>query len=242
MSIRALAWAWTVDAAPTAKFVLIALADHADEAGVCWPSIARLRSHTCLSERAIRGALRDLENAGMIITEVRDGGPSRYRLTFSGGVLPRQEMPGSEENTPAPDAGVVMGTPAGDAGEGGTTCRGGRHLLPGTPAPAAPEPSRTIIEPSVKRQSARGTRLPTDWWPSSADQEFARTLSVDPVITADSFRDYWHSRPGAGGVKLDWSATWRNWCRTDAKRAPQNRQTASKLDWIDTDPIFRRTA
>ena len=122
MSIRALAWAWTVDAAPTAKFVLIALADHADEAGVCWPSIARLRSHTCLSERAIRGALRDLENAGMIITEVRDGGPSRYRLTFSGGVLPRQEMPGRG---------------ARRAGGGGTCCRGPRHLLP----PNRQEPS-----------------------------------------------------------------------------------------------------
>lgn len=27
------------------------------------------------------------------------------------------------------------------------------------------------------------------------------------------FVDYWRARPGAGGTKLDWVATWRNWMR-----------------------------
>lgn len=35
---------------------------------------------------------------------------------------------------------------------------------------------------------------------------------------AESFRDYWHAAPGQKGVKLDWSATWRNWIRTEAQR------------------------
>ena len=62
MSLRATVWAWTVETAPTAKFVLVALADHADEAGLCWPSLARLRTFTRLSERAIRHAIRQLES------------------------------------------------------------------------------------------------------------------------------------------------------------------------------------
>jgi hypothetical protein len=37
---------------------------------------------------------------------------------------------------------------------------------------------------------------------------------------ADRFRDFWHAKPGQGGVKLDWTATWRNWCREDARRRP----------------------
>ncbi len=27
------------------------------------------------------------------------------------------------------------------------------------------------------------------------------------------FTDYWHAAPGQRGVKLDWFATFRNWCR-----------------------------
>jgi hypothetical protein len=38
MSIRAMNWAWDVLLPPTAKLVLLALADIADDAGSCWPS------------------------------------------------------------------------------------------------------------------------------------------------------------------------------------------------------------
>lgn len=63
----------------------------------------------------------------------------------------------------------------------------------------------------------RGTRLPADWKPSLEAAKFARDLGIDVTATADTFRDYWISRAGAGGVKLDWLATWRNWCRTTAE-------------------------
>lgn len=32
------------------------------------------------------------------------------------------------------------------------------------------------------------------------------------------FRDHWIAKPGADALKLDWSATWRNWCRRTASR------------------------
>jgi hypothetical protein len=64
----------------------------------------------------------------------------------------------------------------------------------------------------------RGTRLPSDWKPTLEAAKFARDLGLDVGAVADTFRDYWISRAGAGGVKLDWLATWRNWCRTTAER------------------------
>lgn len=42
------------------------------------------------------------------------------------------------------------------------------------------------------------------------------TLRLDvAVINTEmaKFCDYWNSMPGQKGVKLDWPATWRNWCR-----------------------------
>lgn len=72
-----------------------------------------------------------------------------------------------------------------------------------------------FAKPSPPR---RGTRLPADWKPTLEAAKFARELGLDVVAVADQFRDYWIARAGSGGVKLDWLATWRNWCRETAAR------------------------
>lgn len=64
--------------------------------------------------------------------------------------------------------------------------------------------------------AARGTRLPADWelpddWRAWAEGERA---DLDPDVVADSFRDFWVSKPGKDGRKCDWQATWRNWVRS----------------------------
>ena len=210
MSIRATKWAWLVQTAPTAKSVLVALADHADETGLCWPSLARLRLFTCLSERAIRNALRDLEVGGLMVTDQREGMISRYTLRIGSALPPRHLVPGSDD---------------------------------ATPAPAAPEPPRTIIEPSVNPQEValraprakaapKGHRLPEDWAPSRDDRAFAEEKGLDPNEVAAEFRDYWTGVPGAKGMKLDWNATFRNSVRMQAKRRQTRREPESKLAWV----------
>jgi hypothetical protein len=74
---------------------------------------------------------------------------------------------------------------------------------------------RTAAEPKM----VRGSRLPADWQPTDADADFARSILnySGARIEADKFRDYWCARPGTGGVKLDWAATWRNWVRRAAE-------------------------
>jgi hypothetical protein len=66
---------------------------------------------------------------------------------------------------------------------------------------------------------SRGTRLPDDWAPDGDDLTFGLTHlgreHIGPVF--DKFRDYWVAKAGAGGVKADWSATWRNWVRREAE-------------------------
>ena len=67
---------------------------------------------------------------------------------------------------------------------------------------------------SPKTRQARGTRLPDDWRPEPADLYFATERGFTPDQTrelAAGFCDYWWAKPD--GVKLDWSATWRNWVR-----------------------------
>jgi hypothetical protein len=50
------------------------------------------------------------------------------------------------------------------------------------------------------------------------DQDFDQALIMRE---AAKFPDYWAGISGAKGVKLDWSATWRNWIRTAAQRTQQ---------------------
>lgn len=102
-----------------------------------------------------------------------------------------------------------------------------------TPPPPSPQvPLREISNPSSPPSSAsppslrsglrtRGSRLPADWLPSESDLAFAEPL-LGPRVREEAakFRDYWSARADAGAVKLDWPATWRNWCRKAANDHP----------------------
>src|SRR5262249_4644926 len=60
---------------------------------------------------------------------------------------------------------------------------------------------------------ARATRLPDDWRPNAEDLAYAKQQGLtehEALREAEKFRNYWHAKPG--GTKLDWAATWRNWC------------------------------
>lgn len=74
-------------------------------------------------------------------------------------------------------------------------------------------------KPPKRKASPRGARLQPDWelpdaWRQWTQVNFAHA-SADLVATeADKFRDYWIAKSGQQAAKLDWEATWRNWCRT----------------------------
>lgn len=73
---------------------------------------------------------------------------------------------------------------------------------------------------------SKGTRLPPDWMPSEDDIQAARNITLTEQEISrerDNFRDFWISKAGSGATKLDWSATWRVWCRrvVASRRGPQ---------------------
>jgi uncharacterized protein YdaU (DUF1376 family) len=92
-----------------------------------------------------------------------------------------------------------------------------------------PEPTT-----APKVRSGRGSRLPNDWAPMSDGWEFARSLGIAAEAIeneAGRFIDYWRSQPGQKGVKTDWPATWRNWCRKAAENVkPNGAQSFSARD------------
>ena len=71
-------------------------------------------------------------------------------------------------------------------------------------------------------RTALATRLPASFEP---DFTFAIAQGIQNTLEeAEKFRDYWNAQPGVKGRKLDWQATWRNWCRNSKQSAPRQQQ------------------
>jgi hypothetical protein len=84
----------------------------------------------------------------------------------------------------------------------------------------------------------RGHRLPEGWFPEQLDWATAlgRLGDVRARGELEKFRDHWKQQAGARGVKLDWSAAWRNWVRRAAEYGGQNgkaTRTGSVIDAWD---------
>jgi DNA-binding transcriptional MocR family regulator len=111
MAIAAIEWAFTqrLDN-PTAKLVLLALADHADSNGLCWPSISRIEQRTGLSRSSVIRALADLEERRLIARTRRGPTSNSYTLP-SVTVTPEKCQPdtsGSVTVTPKPSVEPSM--------------------------------------------------------------------------------------------------------------------------------------
>lgn len=83
MSVHISSQVWTLDMQSGKKLVLLALADMANDEGICWPSIQSLCKRTGLSERAIQLHLRELQAAGLLGREERYKQSTIYHLTIA---------------------------------------------------------------------------------------------------------------------------------------------------------------
>lgn len=118
------------------RFVMLALADFANDDGECWPSMATIAAKVCMSERGVRLILRRLESVGWMKTEVGGGrhGCSKYRLNPEPRSPIIDEKPGTTfPPEPRSPRNVDVNT---------------RNVDVENPEPRSPEPSRTIKEPS----------------------------------------------------------------------------------------------
>lgn len=101
MSVRAMTWAWDQRMeSPPRKLVLLALADHADDRGRCWPTIDQVAAKAELSPRTVRRYLSELERMGLVRRQRRrrkDGTLGTYayglsmRTSSSGRIRPLAE-------------------------------------------------------------------------------------------------------------------------------------------------------
>lgn len=89
----------------------------------------------------------------------------------------------------------------------------------GSPPGAPTDASEPAGMQGKKAPSGRATRIPE----SFALTEERRLVGVaenlpDVDRVFAKFLDHWRAKAGAAGRKVDWDATWRNWCRSETDR------------------------
>ncbi len=83
MSVKLMTAVWDrEDLASTHKLVLLALADWANDEGLCWPSINRLAIKTSMAGRSVQRLIRQLEDMGFVRREEAIGKGNRYWITM----------------------------------------------------------------------------------------------------------------------------------------------------------------
>jgi hypothetical protein len=240
VSIEAMAWVLGTEVGdPVAKLVLIGLANHARADGTAsWPSKKVLAEYAEVSTRTVVTKLQWLEERGFItlgdqrLTEYMraDRRPRVWDLLMSRGedLSPREDdyLRGEAIISPrSTERGEAVISPREEP-RGETPRTNGVKTV--SPEPSL-EPVRDSIDgQSLPRDSARGQRLDENWLPDKALIDEMRVERPDLDLKAEhaKFVDFWCSKPGKDGRKLDWRRTWRNWMR-NAKQ-PANGHAAVK--------------
>ena len=191
-------WAWRQALTPTLKLVLMALADAADDQGICWPSVSTLAKNCTVSTRTVQRSLRVLMSSGLLIAEPRrrrDGSSTsnRYRLLIAGG----------DNLSPPREAGDTR------PGQG---CRGGPvvAVTPGTTNRIVidpPQPAAGDVQPAdpvaVESGSGHCSRLeyPKGLSPSERTDAQRRLARLPPEL-AQQLLDELAARLKAGTIRV----------------------------------------
>lgn len=171
MSVKFMSMIWEHGPAnQSERFVLLALADYANDEGECWPSVDGVAAKTCLSGRGVQKILARLEEAGWLEID-RGGGRKNCNLY-------RVKTPNLSVKTlnpvhPEPRSGVNH-VPKNPEPECKNPERGSEN-----PEPRSPEPSRTINNHHGtinKRASKKTSNEVLDILCECASEEAARSF------------------------------------------------------------------
>lgn len=161
MSVQAISWALSVKTgSPSAKLVLITIANYADERGVCWPSQHLIARQTEQSIDSVQRRLKELEAEGFLTHKSRRRSSHIYCLLMPQIKKPQDAVSSIEHN------GNKIKTPQIEVKEPQNQVK--------TPQLCGTEPSlRTITtEPSKidKEKSHSGKEKSQGWTPPKHGQ------------------------------------------------------------------------
>lgn len=179
------------------RFVLLIMANRADEEGTLYPSVRWIMERTALAESTVREATRQLQRLGLLYKDLRqrdDGGQTSntYRLAMGQFVL-KLEPPG-----PSNGGGAVHHGP------------GAVHSVEGAPPYGGPQETK-----EKKKEKKKDVPMPDGFGPSPAVLAWAKKNGFEQFLQLhlEYFVDWAKQNPGDWCA--DWDARFRNSVRAD---------------------------
>jgi biotin operon repressor len=124
MSIHIMAAVWeTPIESHSAKLVLLALADNANDSGFCWPSTSTIARKCGLSRRSVSAKIAELQSAGLLRIAPKKGVSNHYIVTpkpaekEDGSRFAYDEQPVKEVPTPCANSAQPLGTDCATPGK-----------------------------------------------------------------------------------------------------------------------------
>ncbi|WP_327209666.1 helix-turn-helix domain-containing protein [Rhizobium leguminosarum] len=179
----------------------------------CFPRQITIAADLGLTDRTVRNALVSLRACGWLTIEERPLPKGRGKSNFyhfldatTGTGMPVND---STSGSAVPVNDPTTGNPAKDF----------RKTASGASLVEEHFESNTLNLGAARKRTTtpeRGTRLPDNFSPDHSVALAEGMTAEEAQRSALNFLDYWKSKPGAAGRKLDWGAAWRIWARKDA--------------------------
>ncbi|ASY58451.1 helix-turn-helix domain-containing protein [Sinorhizobium sp. CCBAU 05631] len=177
------------------------------ETGACFPKQETIADDVGVTDRTIRLSLVNLRACGWLKIEERQLPKGRGKSNF-------YLFEGATTGNAAPVNDTTNGKSAQDL----------RKTDSSAPPVCEHIEGNTKGEARKHATPERGTRLPENFSPDLS-VALAEGMTVEEAQrSALNFLDYWKSKPGAAGRKLDWNAAWRLWARKDAAEAKRRQR------------------
>lgn len=214
MAIRLMTAVWDDESLPRGDVLLmLALADHANDDGACFPSIGRLARRTRSSPSTVRRHLRSLQAAGRLQVDAREGTSNIYRIAMRGDGW---SYGPSQSDTPR------ILTPLAPGGRGAPSTA----VAPRAVTALTPEPSLNGNEPDRVPSLPLGSRL---------------DLAATPVVLASGDEATVRPSPAWTALRAQLAAlhpdvAWRTWTTQHDQRAQQ------QLARLGADAVMRVAA
>jgi len=198
---------------PLARLLFIYLWMLADRSGRLEDRPKKIKGEALPYDNAdVDAMLSELQASGFILRYQVEGHRLIQIVNFAKHQTPHIRE--ADSSLPEPVQSTAKAVPRQVQGDGEALPRSPDSLIPDSLIPD----SLIADSGATEAPAPKGKRLPAEWmlpdaWREWALNEFKTWLPETVQREADRFKDFWTAKPGKDGVKSDWLATWRNWCR-----------------------------
>lgn len=232
MSLAAISWAWQQPVPRNQLLELLAIADHANDLGVCWVRVKTIAAKARATERSTQRNVAALVEGGYLeIIERRDGKTGNrcnlYVLNLPG-VDQASQQDYIEEISNGYQCrtrkrGVTPVTPGG---------RHQRHLGDDASDTHNPQSEPTTPNGVVTPSPAKGkTRIRENWQPDADTYAALQKAGIPQAFAQaqlEEFTLYWQERNDAGAKKASWRLTFINWVKRNHQKEKAAHERAAK--------------